>query len=68
VKIPSGRLVSPDKMMPECDIGDYYRFTAEGCEYYIQKEFLAGSSEQEFILTYLGRYKIKKTKDALIIC
>jgi hypothetical protein len=55
-------------MMPECDIGDYYRFTAEGCEYYIQKEFLAGSSEQEFILTYLGRYKIKKTKDALIIC
>jgi hypothetical protein len=60
-------LVSPEEMMPERDPDDYYLFTAEGGKFFIQKEFLDSADEQEFILTHLGRYKIAKTRDAIII-
>lgn len=65
--MPSGRMVSPDKMFNPRNPDEYYIFSKNGITVYIEKELLRGATEIEFILVSTAKYKIAKNRDKVII-
>ena len=65
--MPSGRMVSPDKMFNPRNPDEYYGFSKDGITVYIEKELLRETTEIEFILVSTAKYKIIKKKDRVII-
>jgi len=67
VKMPSGRLVSPNKMFNPKSVDDYYMFSLQGIAVFIEKELVMDIDEIEFLIISTARYKIVKNKDKMII-
>ncbi len=67
MKMPSGRLVSPNNMFNPRSVDEYYKFTIQGIDIFIEKKLVADKKEIEFLIVSTARYKIVKTKDKMII-
>ena len=67
LKMPSGRLVSPNKMFNPKSVDDYYMFSLQGITVFIEKELVMDIDEIEFLIISTARYKIVKNKDKMII-
>ncbi len=65
--MPSGRMVTPEKMPSPKKISDYYQFDVDGIQLNIEKNLLNGKNEIEFLIITFGRYKIIKENGLLKI-
>ncbi len=67
VKMPSGRLVSPNKMFnPQKDDG-YYIFEERGVKIYIEKSLIDEKEQVDFLIVSTARYQIIKDDNKLVI-
>ena len=67
VKMPSGRLVSPNEMFNPQKKERYFFFHKKGIDVYIEKTLIADKNEVEFLIISTARYKIVKEKNKLLI-
>jgi len=65
--MPSGRMVSPDKMFNPRKLDEYYIFSKNGIIVYIEKELLRETEEIEFLIISTAKYKIIKNGDKIKI-
>lgn len=60
-------MVSPEKMFRAQKSSDYFHMNAEEIEVYLQKKLLADSNEIEFLIIYLGKFKLEKKSNKIIV-
>ena len=65
--MPSGRMVSPDKMFNPRKLDEYYIFSKNGIKVFIEKGLIRETEEIEFLIISTAKYKIIKNGDKIKI-
>ena len=60
-------MASPAKMFKPHDSDDYAGFESDGITVFIEHDVLTGEMERDFLIAYLGKFRLSRKGKKLII-
>ncbi|MFO7895575.1 MAG: hypothetical protein R6U84_01400 [Candidatus Cloacimonadales bacterium] len=67
MKMPSGRLVSPQNMFKPEALTDYYHWQFQNIDIYLEKKLSKSNAEFDFLIANFGRFYLEQFADKIII-